>query len=495
MIAINKNRKQITLGGEAIRLTTSKIITMAITMATVMLLSRFRTFEEYGTYSQLLLIINLFTTLLMLGLPASINFFLARAETQAEKKRFLSVYYTLSTILSFIIGFLLVLAVPFIEAYFHNSLIGKFYYFLAVFPWSSIIGSSIENILVVYKKTSYLMQYRVIHSFAILATVVVIQWLELGFSEYMMAYIVVNSLFALSVYVIASKLTGGMDLLLDKVLILEIFSFSIPIGLASVIGTLNTEIDKLLIGYLMNTEQMAIYTNAAKELPLTIIASSITAVLLPQAVRMIKANKSQEAVRLWGYASELSLIVIAVFVAGVFTYAEDVMTILYSAKYLPGVTVFRIYTLNLLLRITYFGMVLNAYGKTKIIFWCSVLSLILNMMLNPLFYWLFGMIGPAVATFLAILLIQQLQLKLTAVVTQISFWKVFPWKHSVQILLINICFAFVFYVIKHLLPLDFYVGSVFESIVLGSVWFLIYMLMMRKKMLFAWHKLNAEGSI
>ena len=63
------------IGSDALKLTISKLITMAIALVNAMLLSRFRTLEEYGTYSQLLLIINLATTFFMLGLPNSINYF------------------------------------------------------------------------------------------------------------------------------------------------------------------------------------------------------------------------------------------------------------------------------------------------------------------------------------------------------------------------------------------------------------------------------------
>jgi len=79
-----------TIASNRLKLTTSKLITMMISMITAMLLSRFRTLKEYGTYSQLLLVINLFTTIFMLELPNSVNFFLARAENDEEKQKFLS---------------------------------------------------------------------------------------------------------------------------------------------------------------------------------------------------------------------------------------------------------------------------------------------------------------------------------------------------------------------------------------------------------------------
>jgi len=490
---MKKNTKTPTLGRDALRLTTSKVITMVITMLTAMLLSRFRTTEEYGTYSQILLVINLFTTMLMLGLPNSINYFLARADTPEEREKFLSVFYTISTLLSAFIGLVLVLGVPLIEMYFHNSNIGKFYYFLAVYPWASIISSSIENVLVVFKKTTFLMVYRVIHSVAMLAAVVVIKLLNLGFSEYMISFVAVNAAFAVSVYVIAGRLSGGIRVSFDKSLIKAIFVFSIPMGLAAVVATLNTEIDKLLIGYLMSTDQLAIYTNAAKELPLAIVPASITAVLLPRLTRLIKNGETEKAINLWKYATELALMVICFFVAGVFTYAEEVITILYSEKYLPGVAVFRVYSLNLLLRATYFGIVLNAFGKTKKILWCSILSMVLNAILNPLFYWAFGMIGPAIATFIAILVILILQLKMTTKITGVSFGNVFPWLNMGKVLLLNICFAGLFWGLKRIIPLELLLGGIAESVILGTIWAATYFFLMKRRIKQIWMSLNREG--
>lgn len=479
-----------TLGGDAVRLTTSKIITLCITMVTTMLLSRFRTLDEYGTYSQLLLIVNLASTIFMLGLPNSINYFLARAESPEERKHFLSVYYTLSTILSIVMGIVLMLAVPLFVEYFNNPSINGFVYFFAIFPWASIISSNIENILVVYQRSTLLIWYKLLNVVCLLGAVVIIQLLGLGFSEYMIAYVIIYAIFAIIVYIISAKLCGGISVSIDFSLIKTIFAFSLPLGLATVVGTLDVEIDKLLIGWLMDTDQMAIYTNASKELPLTIIATSITAVLLPRLTVLIKQKKNIVAMQLWNNATELSLIFMALMVAGVFTYGADVMNVLYSAKYLPGLTVFRIYTLVLLLRVTYFGIILNANGETKKILWCSIIALILNAVLNPLFYQIMGMPGPALATLISILIITLFQLFLTSRSVGIKWGQVFPWKRAGLLLMINAVFAIIFGMIKDMIPLEIYITSLGESLLLGGVWAGIYVFVLRKRIKLLWDRIN-----
>lgn len=481
------------LGKEAALLTISKIMTLMITTVTSMLLSRFRTFEEYGTYSQMTLVVTLFSSIFMLGLPNSINYFLAKADSQAEQQKFLGVYYTLSTLLSLLMGVALAGAAPLIGAYFKNPAILTFTYFLLLYPWANVTASSIENVLVVYHKTRMLTIYRIINSVCLLGAVLVVQWLNLGFREYMIANVAVYAVFAVVIYGISYRVSGGFRIGLDKNLIRTIFAFSLPLGLSSVVGTLNIEIDKLLIGFLMDTEQMAIYTNASKELPVSFIAASITAVLLPQLTKMLKQNRNKQAIQLWANAAELSFTVISLISAGVFTFAEDVMSLLYSEKYLPGLPIFRVYTLVLLLRCTYFGMILNAKGRTKDIFYAGVASLALNVVLNPLMYWLMGMIGPAVATFLSMFVVLLWQLYRTAKCTDVSFGQVFPWGRVGRIAVVNVCFAVVFASVKQVLPLEKWVASLGESLVLGGCWCLLYLLVMRKTIKRAWDGLNRGG--
>ena len=481
-----------TTGGDVVKLIVSKVLVLCVSMATTMLLVRYRTLEEYGTYSQLLLVINLITTIFIMGLPNSINYFLARAEAEEEKRKFLSIYYTLSTLLSLLVGLVLVLMIPLIEAYFHNPSIRTFYYFLALYPWAHIVTASIEHILVVYKKTNFLMGYRLAFSFSMFAVIFLVQWLGYGFHAYMIVFVIVNALFALAVYFISGRLAGGLVFSCDAAFVKKIFAFSIPIGLATVTGTLSAEIDKLLIGYMMNTEQLAIYTNAARELPLAIISSSVTAVLLPQMAVLLKKQKTKEALNKWHSATELALIIISFFVASVFTYAPEAMTILYSAKYLPGVAVFRVYTLNLLLRCTYFGMILNSTGETRKILVSSILSLLINAILNPVFFYIMGIIGPAVATLVAILLTMQFQLLLTSKVIKIAFGRIFPWNNTCKIILINSLFAIVFYFLKIVLPLETILGDIGESILLGIVWAIIYFAALKKRIKLKWKDLNVS---
>ncbi|MBQ3182844.1 MAG: polysaccharide biosynthesis protein [Clostridia bacterium] len=501
-------KKSTSLGADATLLTFSKVATSGIAMVMTMLLSRFRTLEEYGTYSQILMVVNLVTSILMLGFPKSLNYFLAKTDAKEEKQKFLSLYYTLNTILSFLVGGALVLSVGLIEKYFDNYTIRGFLYFLALFPWTKIVCSSVENLLIVYKKPKMLVAFRIINGLALLLSVMVVQWFGWTFKDYMLIYVLVEAAFSVAVYLIAAKVSGGIRPYLSTKMMKTVFAFSIPLGLASVVGTLNVELDKLLIGALMDTESFAVYSNAAKELPVTMIASSFTAVLLPQMVKMLKKEDRRGAIKLWGNATTLSMVLIAVIGVGCFVYAEDVIKILYSEKYIEGVWVFRLYSLHLLMRCTYYGMVLNSIGKTGFIFWCSIGALGSNAALNLVLFKIFELFGqsivaPAVATLISTTSMAILQLAVTAKSLDIRFRDVFPWKQSAGILLVNIAFGVVFWGIKAVSPLDSVFsgitlsdkpldGSVIESVILGCVWAIAYFAVMFKTIKKKWRNLKVK---
>ncbi|MBR6515112.1 MAG: polysaccharide biosynthesis protein [Clostridia bacterium] len=493
------------LGADATLLTFSKVATSAIAMVMTMMLSRVRSTDEYGTYSQILMVVNLVTSILMLGLPKSLNFFLARADSKEEKQRFLSLYYTLNTVLSLVVGLVLVLSVGVLEEIFDNTLIKRFLYFLAIYPWTKIVCSSVENLLIVYKKAKLLVAFRILNSGALLLTVFAAK----DFEQYMLFYVLVEVAFSVAVYVLAAVVSGGIRPYMSLTMLKAVFAFSIPLGLASVVGTLNVELDKLLISTLMDTHSFAIYSNAARELPVTMIASTFTAVLLPQMVKMLKKEDHEAAIKLWSNATTLSMVLIAVIGVGCFVYSRDVMMILYGDQYVGGDWVFKLYSLHLLLRCTYYGMVLNSIGKTGFIFWCSVGALGTNAVLNVALFFIFQMFGqsmlaPAVATLISTTAMAILQLAVTAKSINVPFKKIFPWKQSAGILLVNVIFGVVFWFVKEAAPLDKMFttvtissdksldGSVIESLILGGVWAIIYFGVMFKTLKKKWRNLKVK---
>lgn len=493
------------LGTSALVLTASKVATMLISLVAGALMARYRTLTEYGTYSQMLLVIHLVNSILLLGLPNSLNYFLARAEDKQSKREFLSVYYTLNTILSILIGVVLVICIPLMEAYFDNPLIRTFAYFLMIYPWAHIITSSVENLLVASGRNTTVVIYRIVHSIVYLGTVILVKSMNWDFRVFMALLVASDVIFTLVVYVLAYRTAGGLRVRFDKEMTARILKYSVPIGLASIVGTINIEIDKLMIGGMTDTETMQIYTLASRELPVSIVAASLTAVLLPRFAAMMKQKREREAVKLWSHAIYLSLAVIALIAAGCIAFAPQVIDLIYSPKYLPGVNVFRIYCLVLLLRCTYFGIILNASGHTRSVVYSSLISMAVNVALNYVLYRLLGLVGPAIASLLSAVAMNMSQLAFSSKAVKVPFRKIFPWGNCLKLVLINGAMAAVFVVIQQILPLEKPLakmllnvfslggswGEIIEAIILGIVWSAVYVVLLLPSIKKHWKALNA----
>ena len=464
----------------------SKFIKYGIQLIATMMLARFRTLEEYGTFSQIVLVTNLAISIFMMGLPNSLNFFLARAETDEEKNRFVSLYYTVNTVLSFIVGLLMVICTPLMEKYFHNKLLSSFLYFIAMYPWTKIILSSVENLSVVYNRTKFLAAFRLTSSLVNILIILLVQWMNWTFREYVALLLATEIIYTMVTYWFAGSNAGKLHPYFNKNLMKKILIFSIPLGLSTACGTLRHEMDKFYIGLVMDTERLAIYTNAAKEMPVKMIAASITAVLLPKMAKLQKENKVKEAVKLWHDVTVFSLILNTFFAIGLFVFSKEAILVLYSKKYLPGAEVFGIYSLTYIIRSTYFGMVLNTGGNTKLILKSSIISLVVNAVMNVVCFHLFGFVGPALATVISTFAAAFYLLYHTSKHTGIPYGKIFPWKDSGIIIAVNTVIGIGFYFLKSMIPFSSSAMEIVFALVSAVVWAGLDFVIFRKKLKEKW---------
>lgn len=459
---------------DGFKITSIKFITTFLTLFSAMILSRSLTLIEYGTYSQLMLAINLITTIIILGLPNSINFFIADIE-KAESNKFLSTYFSLALILSVLSGIILMATNSLMIIYFRNSLLSEFTLFLFLFPLTKIISTSFDHVLIVYKKTNQMMILKLVHTLFILTPLSLSFLSKITFTQYIYTFMTFEILYSFIVYLVYNKIIGKFKFVIDYKLVRDIFRFSIPIGLASVLGIISNQLDKLIIGRFYNTAELAIYANAAKELPIAIIASSITAVLLPRIIKIFKQDKKR-AIQLWSNVSLLTFAIMAFFSLTLIAFSDEVITLLYSEKYIPGKTVFQIYSLVLIFRFTYFGMILNAAGKTKFVFYSSLLSLVLNVILNFILFYTIGFNGPAIATVISLALIAFLQIIASSKVSSVPFTMIFRWKNMTELLVFNVIAMGGVLYLKTIVSFSYNTNYYIFLLIIFALWSFIYLL-------------------
>ena len=323
----------------------------------------------------------------------------------------------------------------------------------------------------------------------LLITVVLFASNNGNFYTYMIIYIAVQTIFVIGLYYAAYRMSGKLNILIKKNLIIEILQYCIPLGIAAIVSTLNIELDKLMIGRFYSTDAMAVYTNVSKELPINLLTVAVTTVMLPKMVSLIGKNKKQEAIEAWGVSIELSAVVLCFACMILFVFSDIIINVLYSAKYLEGNNIFKVYVITSLVKITSWGIVLNATNNTKLVLKTSVITLLINVVLNFLLLKLFGMIGAAVATLISEFFGIALKLYYTANVIGYKYKDVIPWKKIGQILFINVLLGVIVYILNMLFSNNIQNLYIRSCICVGMS-IIIYFSLMQKKLKMLWLKLN-----
>lgn len=463
-------------------LTLNNSITIIIGIFQAKIIAESFSLADVGLQSQVNITSTILLSFFVLGLPGTPQFFIPRANTDKEKKNFVSQLYFLYNIIGILAAVIITAIFPYIVSYFKNPALEQCATVLILQPWIKLFASAYNGIMVSQgkaKQTAYFGFARAVISIVVLCCVWIV---NISIIDYIYINFFVEVIFSFTMFVISIKSVNGIKLFyVNKELLKKIFVFALPLGVSGLVGTLTVETDKLFVSYFYQTEQLAVYNNVAKELPLTLLSSSFLAVLLPIIVKHIKENKIKKAFRLWNLVVEFSSYIMVFGIAALIVFSREIILLLYSEKYLSGQPVFIIFALILITRITYFGMMLKARGETKSILYCSVFTLLLNFILNLVFQKIFGIAGFALGTLFSILGISVLQLIITSRHMKVPFTEVFPWKRLARIVALNLVLALIFGFVKAILDIEQKAEYILYSIILGIIWMLVYTLIVKNR--------------
>ena len=120
--------------GDSFFLIIVRLVTMVLGLAMTRVLSGHFSKLEYGTYSQITLLVSTVSSFTILGMADGINFFFCGEKDQVKKDSYVATIFTLQYIVSIISSLvLLICAVP-ISNYFSNDAIRPLMIFAAVMP-------------------------------------------------------------------------------------------------------------------------------------------------------------------------------------------------------------------------------------------------------------------------------------------------------------------------------------------------------------------------
>ncbi len=394
---------KIKLGGktssDAILLALVKLVTIGLSFVVTRLLSQHLSKHDYGTYSQILLLVSTVTSVTILGMADGVNYFYCSEKDEKTREAYISTLFALQTMASLGAGSLVMALMGPICTHFENPDVRPLLIFAAGLPFLQNLLAMVQVLLVSVGKARLLALRNFLVAVIRLAVVVAVVYLVKDVAVILLTTFVLDLAQVLLFWLILKKNNCPIrPQCINFRLFRQIFRYCAPMAVFTAINALNRDCDKYLVALWTDTQTLAVYANASKVLPFDIILSSFSTVLLPQITRLVSQREGKKAAGLYRSFLEITYISTAILCCAVLAAAPQVMELLYSEKYLSGLTVFIIYILVDLFRFTNITLILSAAGKTKKLMFLGAGALAANAGLNILLYRLLGLPGPAIAT-------------------------------------------------------------------------------------------------
>ena len=382
--------------GDALLLTAVKLVTMLLSLVTTRLLSQYLTTYDYGTYSQVLLIASTIASITILGMMDGMNFFFCSEKDTERREAYVATIYLMQLALGVIMGAAVMLPIC---AYMDNPELKKLMLFAAILPTLQNLIYISQVLLISVGKAKVLALRNLVISVLKLAAIIIVVHFVKDIALILIVSVLLDAFQLLIFYFILHR--NGCLIRFTKAdlrLILPILRYCVPMAVFVMLNTLNRDCDKYVIAAFTDTETLAVYTNASKALPIDIVMSSFITILLPVITRGISEKRNSETIEVYRLFLEISYISTAVLGGCILVSAPEFVSLLYSDKYLGGLSVFCIYILIDMVKFMSITLLLTAAGKTRILMFISLGAILSNIGLNILFYKLMGLIGPATAT-------------------------------------------------------------------------------------------------
>lgn len=385
---------------DSLTLIAVKLLTMLSSMVIVKILSVKLSLTEYGAYSAIMVVVNMGVNIAILGLLDATNYFFNQTTDREKREQNIATTLLVELVVAGMFAILTVLFRSQISAYFKMPSIGSA---IIIAAWIPLFmnGISIYQILYVAVKKA-----KLISLFSLAATLVKLIYVSIIASTtknitFIFSCMLVAEIVQLLLMIVIFMKKSGYELrfrIASKALAIDILKYAIPMGTYIWINTLTKETDKLIIGRLAGPESLAMYTNAAKQLPFDILTASFITVLIPYITRFLASNKSEDAAHALSRYFQISMIGVWGLALGVFLRPEGLITILYSEQYTRTKVIFLIYIVVDMVRILQTSILFSATNNSKLLLRYAAIVCVGNIGLDILLYYQMGIVGPAVAT-------------------------------------------------------------------------------------------------
>ena len=386
---------------KVLALSIGQLLNTIISIVIMMVSARLLSMQELATYRQSLLLFQVATPFIGLGMGSALLYFLP-VETDRRKSILIE-----SLIVCTLSGSVMALAIylgggTLIANTFGNAELSNVLFLIAILMLFAAPNIVISSFLVVANKVNTLSVYQVLTNLLVgIGVIVACVYFQDPFwmVAARVALLILGAFIALKImFSCVTSLPSKPSLKSST----DLISYGLPLSMSMCVGMLTLQLDKIIVSAKTSPELFAIYSNGAMEIPLIgIITSSVCLVMIVPFRKAFSDNELSSCIEIYHKVSEkISFILLPVM-----TYFALVATpfviVMYSEKYIESALPFLLYLLIIPSRTLLQGA-MAAVGKGKILLRNSVISLVLNGCLTFVLVNQFGYFGAIIATIIVL---------------------------------------------------------------------------------------------
>lgn len=392
---------------------------------------RFISQEDYGTFRQVYLLFATLVVLTDLGLTESLYYFLPRNPGQRRRLMLRSAWVV--GLAQVVAGMAMLLGAGALGRFFNNADLANYVGLLAVYIGLSAVTRLWEVQLVAEQRVPLaalvaggfeaLKVGLMFVSLAVQPGLAGLMWaLVAGAGLKALAY----AWFLLREFAIgAAPAEGPADAGGSSG---EQFRYAMALWVPAILNTLAMQAHQFIVGYSFTPAEYAIYSVACFQVPLIgVLTTSIIEVMLVRVTEARAQGREEEVRRVWHQASTKSLLVFIPIATGLAVAAQPLITLLFTPTYAAAAPLFAILMIGLPLNAVFTNNMLRAYGAMTDYAKFYTARLLLGLTLGIAGVAWLGMWGVALSSVVTLYLIVGWQLTRVAELLRVSFAAVLPW--------------------------------------------------------------------
>lgn len=387
-----------------------------------------RLFDQatFGTYKQLFLVYGTLYGLAQLGVAESLYYFIPRRPVEAG--RYAANAMGTLAMAGVACAAALALAAPTLAGWMMNPALAGTLPLLGAFLALMLTSALFEIVLVargryrtaawIYASSDLARAGFLLAAALILGGVRGLLWGAVGFA-------------AVRVLVMLWLLARGLEFTLRPSVTLwrEQWVYTVPFALAVGVDVVQANLHNYVVAARVDPATFAIYAVGCLQIPLVdVLTTSSANVMMVAMARDGIDRRVAEALALWHDTTRRLALIIFPVVAFLVALAPQVITVLFTSRYLASVPVFQLWTLSLVLAVPCVDAVLRACAETRFLLGLNLLRLLMVALLITWCLDRFGLRGAVLVMLVSTAATRALAIGRICRLTGASAATVLPWK-------------------------------------------------------------------